>query len=161
MILVSDTGPLIALAKLDRLALLPQLFDAVLTPPAVQRELLAKSGPEAPRLDEAFERWIQATPLPELAPEVQIVTQRLDNGERQAIALAYVQAALLLMDERLGRAAARQLGVRVTGLVGVLIEAKRAGHLQAIQPLLETLRQRGYWLADELIHQALLLAGEL
>lgn len=160
MMLVSDTGPLIALAKLDRLALLSALFEAVLIPPAVHRELLAKSGPEAPRLDEAFDRWIKVTPPPALAAEVQIVTQRLDAGERQAIALAYTQGARLLMDERLGRAAARQLGMNVTGMAGVLIYAKQGGHIQAVKPLLESLRRQGYWLSDELLTTALRLAGE-
>ena len=44
MIVVSDTGPLIALAKIEKLSLLERLFEQVLIPPAVYRELLAKTG---------------------------------------------------------------------------------------------------------------------
>jgi predicted nucleic acid-binding protein len=47
MSVVCDTGPLIALTKVDRLDLLEQLFGTVEIPPAVHRELLAKVGPEA------------------------------------------------------------------------------------------------------------------
>ncbi len=54
MTVVSDTGPLIALAKVDRLSLLEQLFEHVFIPPIVHRELLAKSGTESARLDIAF-----------------------------------------------------------------------------------------------------------
>ena len=47
MTIITNTGPLIALAKTDQLTLLQRLFKSVSIPPAVQRELLAKSGPEA------------------------------------------------------------------------------------------------------------------
>jgi uncharacterized protein len=56
---VSNTGPLIALAKVDQLDLLEQLFGQVHIPPAVQRELLARTGPEATRLDNALATFIQ------------------------------------------------------------------------------------------------------
>ena len=44
MNVASNTGPLIALAKIDRLLVLERLFDKVLIPAVVHRELLAKSG---------------------------------------------------------------------------------------------------------------------
>ena len=46
---VSNTGPLIALAKADRLTVLEAMYGVVQIPPAVHRELLAKTGPEAQR----------------------------------------------------------------------------------------------------------------
>ncbi len=61
MIVVSNTGPLIALAKANQLVLLKQLFGQVLIPPAVHRELLAKSGPESARLDKALMGSIKVT----------------------------------------------------------------------------------------------------
>ena len=58
MSIVSNTGPLIALAKADQLALPRSLFGQVVIGPMVQRELLAKSGPEAPRLDVALSTFM-------------------------------------------------------------------------------------------------------
>lgn len=50
----------------------------------------------------------------------------LDAGERAAIALAHeLGAGLLLLDDRAGAFAARGRGFRVTGTVGVLIDAAR------------------------------------
>ena len=66
MTVVSDTGPLIALAKVDRLSLLEDLFGQIHIPPIVHRELLAKSGPEAARLDDAFTHVIQVAQAPRL-----------------------------------------------------------------------------------------------
>ena len=61
---ISNTGPSIALAKADQLALLESLFGRVRIPPAVHRELLTKVGPEAARLDEALRGLIEVTPAP-------------------------------------------------------------------------------------------------
>ena len=124
MTIITNTGPLIALAKIDKLTLLQQLFESVSIPPAVQRELLAKSGPEADRLDAALHQFINVATKPDLPAEIRVVTDHLDDGERQAIALAYAEKTALVIDERLGRSAARQLGITVTGSVGLLIEAK-------------------------------------
>jgi len=160
MTIVSNTGPLIALAKADKLPLLKQLFRRICIPPAVHRELLAKTGPEAARLDDALARFIEITPAPQIPPEVKAVTLRLGVGEKQAIALAYELKAPLVIDDRLGRSAARRLGLAIIGLAGVLIQAKEAGLIPAVLPLLEEIRRRGYWLSDELLDVAARFAGE-
>jgi hypothetical protein len=160
MTTISNTGPLIALAKIDQLELLPLMFETVAIPPAVQRELLAKSGIETRRLDVALAKYIQIVDKPELSSAVQIVTDHLGAGEQQAIALAHANNALLIIDERLGRQAARQLDLKMTGSAGLLIEAKKRGLVSAVRPLLEALRRQGYWLSDELIAIASRKAGE-
>jgi predicted nucleic acid-binding protein len=60
----------------------------------------------------------------------------------------------------MGRQAARQLGLTITGSVGVLIEAKQQGYISAVVPLLLSARQQGYWLSDELIAVAAKMTGE-
>lgn len=160
MTIVSNTGPLIMLAKIDRLELLRQMFSAVAIPPAVERELMAKSGADVTRLDAALAEFVEVLPLPDLPPTVKVVTRHLEEGERQAIALAHAQTAILIIDERLGRQAARQLGLTVTGSAGILIEAKKRGHIAAVRPLLQRARQHGYWLSDALLGSATRMAGE-
>ena len=160
MSIVSNTGPLIALAKVDLLGLLQQRFTQVHIPPAVQRELLAKTGPEAIRLDHAFDTFLKIAPRPLLPAEVKAATVQLDLGEQEAIALAYDMRQSLLLDEQLGRQAARQLGLTVTGVVGVLIEAKKANLLPSVRPVMVQMRVNGYWFSDELLDLAAKLAGE-
>jgi len=53
MTIVADTGPLIALPKVDQLALLPALFENVAIPPTVLQEVLAKQSPESRRIRQA------------------------------------------------------------------------------------------------------------
>ena len=160
MTVVTNTGPLIALAKINQLRLLKGLFTSVSIPPAVQRELLAKTGPEASRLDEALNQYIIVTEEPDLPAEVMIESAQLGVGEQQAIALAYEKHSLLIIDERAGREAARRLGMSITGSIGVLISAKEKNLISAVGPLLKEIRDQGYWLSDELLAVAIQLAGE-
>ncbi len=65
------------------------------------------------------------------------------------------------MDERLGREKARHLGVNVTGLIGLLVEAKQRGFIAAIKPVVEALRdQAGFRIRQGLYDQVLRDAGE-
>jgi len=69
---------------------------------------------------------------------------------------------LLLMDERLGRAVAQHLGVRYTGLVGVLIEAWHRGLVGALKPELDALRDVAGFRLNETLYIAILReAGEI
>jgi predicted nucleic acid-binding protein len=160
MSIVSNTGPLIALAKADRMDLLPELYGTVHIPPAVHRELLGKTGPEADRLDVALAAWLKVADRVEPSSEVEGTLQAIDAGEREAILLAQRLGLTVILDDRLGREAARRLGLPVTGTVGVIIEAKRAGLVPAVRPVLEAIQVQGYWLSDALIDLAALLAGD-
>lgn len=160
MIVISDTGPLIALAKVDQLDVLPGLFGEVWIPLAVHRELFVKLGPESNRLEDALQSFLKLAPTPTMSPDVAKATVRLHPGEREAIALAFEHQALLLADDQMGRSAARRLGLAVTGVVGVLLQAKEVGLVHSVRPILVEMRHRGYWLSDEILGVAARLAGE-
>ena len=111
-------------------------------------------------MDDALGCFIHIAQAPSIPTEVKAVTCHLDLGEQQAVALAYQLKAVLIIDDRLGRIAARSLGLSITGLAGVLIRAKEAGFVTAVRPLLEMVRQKGYWLSDELLDAVARLEGE-
>ena len=67
---------------------------------------------------------------------------------------------MLLIDEAAGRRIAIRLGLKVTGVVGVLIEARRRREIPELRPYLERLRSAGFWLGEPLITAALRLAEE-
>jgi len=157
---VSDTGPLIALAKVDLLPLFNRLFGQVSIPPAVQVELLAKRGPESPRLEKALEESIQVETVFTTPKDVERLTHGLGAGERQAIGLALHLRTALIIDERSGRLAAKQLGVKITGTVGILLQAKQAGLVESVGTILDQIRLGGYWISESLIEEATSRAGE-
>ena len=126
-LVVADTGPLHYLVLTGDIALLPNLFEKVLTPERVRDELAHAEAPAAVRA------WI-ALPPPWL--EIRSVEGErssgdlaaLDAGERDAIVLALAtKADLLLMDDHDGVTAARQRGFAVTGTLGLLDLAARKG----------------------------------
>ena len=151
MIVVADASPLIALARIGRLELLREVFGTLFLPDAVWREVV-ESGVGRAGADAVLHAgWIERRSVADAAL-VAVLRRDLGAGEAEAIVLAReTGAALVLMDERMGRAAARRLGLRVTGLVGVLIEARERGLLADAGSVVEALQQRaGFWLSEEL-----------
>ncbi len=131
--IVADTGPLIALARVERLDLLTRLYTRVAIPPAVQAELAIESGqPGAVALAaelKAKRIVVQSPTDPNVVVELARV---LDPGEAEAIALAEQRAPrFLLIDDAKGRRIARRRGIPVVGVAGVLIAAKSEGALAA------------------------------
>jgi uncharacterized protein len=162
MKIISNTGPIIGLAKLDQLNLLNYLGEEVLIPPLVYRELLGKIDWEASRIDQALNNFIKVTQLSLITPEVEKVISTLDDGEKQVISLGSIFSGefILLLDDKVARNTAKKLGLPTTGLVGILILAKEKGLIPEIGTLLEELRNKGYWLGDSLIEIAKKLANE-
>jgi hypothetical protein len=83
------------------------------------------------------------------------------HGEAEAIALALeMKADWLLIDEREGRAMARQLGMRVTGVLAVLLRGKKMGHLEAIKPEIDALRAKAHFFVAPDLERAVLSLAE-
>jgi len=162
MNVISNTGPIIALAKLDRLDILDSLFLTVLIPPMVHRELVGRIGEEWSAIEKGLQTFIEITEVPEVPRDTAVALMAIDEGERQAICLAISVGteALLLLDDKAGRTTAKQLGVRVTGTVGLLLLAKERRLIPSVTEYLEALRLYGYWLSDEIIAVAIHEAGE-
>lgn len=162
MKIVADTGPIIGLAKIKRIYLLDYFSDEVLIPPMVYRELFGKIGPESPEIDKALNSIIKTTELPQIDDNLKGVISDLDEGEKQAIALAKINIndVLLLIDDRAGREVANKLQIPVTGLLGLLLESKQKGYIDNIEAIITELQQNGYWLSDDIIRIAVKLAGE-
>jgi len=162
MRIISNTGPIIGLAKINLLFLLGEFASDVFIPPMVYRELLAKIGSEAELIDKALKDVIKVIDLKPLAPAVEKALSDLDEGEREVIGLASTMPGdiLALMDDRAGREAAERLSLPVSGSLGILLLAKHKGILKTIGPLLEELRIKGYWLSDEVMLAARRLADE-
>lgn len=161
MIVASDSSPIIALAAVDQLSLLRDLFRHVLVPERVFREIMAaEDGSPGVREVRATD-WIEKRSVKN-QELVQALSLELDVGEAEAIALAKeVQADLLLMDERRGRKVAERFGHTALGVLGVLILAKVRGEVEAVQPILESLQYKaGFYVSRALYERVLREAGE-
>ena len=113
MRIVSNTGPIIGLAKIDLLFLLTKVATEILIPPMVHRELLGKIGIESGQIDKALKQFLQVRELPPLDPAIEAAIAGLDEGERQVIGLASTlkKDVLVLIDDRAGREVAKGLNI--------------------------------------------------
>ncbi|HEX7680775.1 MAG TPA: DUF3368 domain-containing protein [Thermoanaerobaculia bacterium] len=131
MTVVSDTSPINYLVLIELQDLLPALFEHVLIPGAVWREL---QSPQAPA---AIRKWMASTPPWLENRDVTTISddlRQLDAGEREAIALAQSTGiGLILLDEKKGRHAARERGLAVSGTLGVIDLAARRGLVNLIE----------------------------
>ena len=154
--LVADSGPLIALARLDLLGLPPRYFDSVLVTSSVWLEITRKPGPnEAARFSSAAENHLfRVVPDPTAIPAALLRTS-IDAGERSAIALAIEREATLLLDDRRARRIAVVSGRPVIGTLGLLVRAREVGFVAALHPLIVQMRSTGYFMSDDLVAESL------
>lgn len=136
MVIISDTSVITNLIQLNELSLLENLFGRVIIPEKVYIEL-GKLLAQKKIIDES--NWIEIRAISDKKLYAKL-ENLLDPGEAEAITLAVeLEADLLLIDEKKGRRIAQEHGVLITGLLGILIEAKEDGLLAEIKPLLDKL----------------------
>ena len=155
---VADSGPLIALARIGRLPLLPQLVARILVPPAVWVEVTGAGDlPGAAEIRNA--PWIEVKAPDQQAAEALAII--VDRGEAEAITLAKsISGCLLLADDALARRVAERFHLRLMGTVGLLRLARKRGLLPALRPELEKLQANGVFVRKALIEAVLADVGE-
>lgn len=158
MIVVSDASPVTNLIQIHQLHVLKKLFGSVIIPVAVYGELC--EPPEQKELIDN-ENWIIVQKVAD-EETAHIRRKRLDQGEAEAIALAlHLQADYLLIDEVRGRAVAEEMGVKIVGLLGVLLKAKAVGIVAVVKPLIDDLiTTAGFYIHEELYQKVLQAARE-
>jgi hypothetical protein len=156
---ICNTSPIQYLHQLDLLHILRALTGGVIVPPAVVDELgegraLGVNLPDLTTLG-----WVTVRrPVSEVA--LPLVTN-LGPGEAEALMLALeLREAVVVLDDALARRVAETLGLNVTGTLGLLLDAKRAGLITAVGPLLDQLEALRFRVAPHTRTAVLKLAGE-
>ncbi|MBI1731232.1 MAG: DUF3368 domain-containing protein [Gammaproteobacteria bacterium] len=159
-LVAADASPLIGLAAAGESGLLREFFGTVTITRAVHDEVMAGNGlPGAAELAGAIAAgWVEVARNPAGLRQF----PELGAGEASTLALALKHDgdSLVLMDEWLGRARARELGITVTGIAGLLLAARKAGLVKRIQPLFERLAQRDFRVTEDVVRSVLDEAGE-
>ena len=154
MLVISDTSTVTALLQIGQADLLPTIFDRVIVPPAVRDELL--------RFHHSLPEFIGIGTIQD-QQAADMLERDLDRGEAEAIVLAEESRAdYLLMDEKRGRSMAEARGLRVIGLLGLLLMAKKAGKVPSVRRIIAELElQAGFFVSDAVKQIVLGAAGEL
>jgi predicted nucleic acid-binding protein len=160
-LVLTDASVLIGLARVEGLPWLGRLFGTVWMPVEVRREVLPGTGvadEQAIRLAEGagiLRLWPDESPTQPDLPD-------LDEGEAACIrlGLAHARGALLLMDERAGRAVAQERGLRVAGTAAVIGMAKSCGLIPSARAVFARLHASDFRISAAVIETILRRVGE-
>lgn len=163
MLVISNTSPVMNLAIVGQLELLQKRFDEVIIPEAVVEELKLDtdySGTDKIR-DAISAGWIRVEKVKN-TQLTQALKRELDNGEAEAIALALqLKVTEILMDEREGRSAAKTMGLKPIGVLGILLQAKKDGVIVSVKEILEKLKsEAGFYITEQSKQEILSQIGE-
>lgn len=147
--IISDTSCLILLDNIGELSILNKLFGNITTTSEVAGEFGRLLPP-----------WIEIKE-PNNKNYQSIIEASLDKGEASAIALAIeLDNCLLIIDDLKGRKFAHQLGLTIIGTIGVIVDAKLAGIIPSIKPILSKIKSTNFRITEQLELLILKLAGE-
>lgn len=153
----SNTTPFIALSAIGRLDLLPALFERIHVVEPVVRECAAGGAIKVPAL--ASLSWVTVHPITTGDPEPMLT--QLDEGEKWTLHAAHqAGAALLLIDERIGRNLAERMGLKITGTLGVLLKARQQGLIASFTGAAQAMRAQGLFFHPGLIARLAKSIGE-
>jgi len=127
----------------------------------VGEELAAHPDPVAQAMiqNAMRDRWIQVRTATD-SGLLRLLLLQLHRGEAEAIALATdLKADFVLIDEQEGRQLASKTGLAVTGVLGVLLRAKRAGEIPAVKPEVELLRSKAHFFVSAALEKRILAAA--
>lgn len=147
-IIVSDTSCLILFSKIDELDLLRKIFSKIWITTIVANE----SNIELPD-------WINVKdPKSNLHLGLKSI---LDLGEATSISLAFEnENSLLIIDELKGRRIAKDIGISITGTLGILLIGKQKGIVPQVKPIIEKIQKTNFRISQSLIDKTLKMAEE-
>lgn len=155
--IISDTSSISNLFQIGKIELLKELFGSITIAPAVQRELYALE--EQKEIDNI--KWIKVV-APKDQKKVSVLLEELDLGESESIVLAIERnAKYLIIDEYRGRLIAEQYGVKIVGVLGILVQAKQKGLISSVSDEITKLRAIGFRLNQRLVEKVLRRLGEI
>lgn len=142
-VIVSDTSCLILFHKIGQLELLHRVFGRIIITETVVQEFKRPIPP-----------WIEViNPTTNLHLALQGF---LDPGEASSISLATeFKEALLIIDESKGRKVAKELGIAISGSLGVLVTAKNKGIIDAVKPIIQEISRTNFRLSEDLVKRVL------
>ena len=147
--IISDTSCLILFEKIDELDLLKKLFGII----TITSEVAEEFGQELPF-------WFKIE-QPQNKNYQILIEASIGKGEASAIALAIeLDDCLLIIDDLKGRKFAQQLGLKITGTIGVIIEAKLAGIISSVKPVILKIKATNFRITKQLELLILKKAGE-
>lgn len=156
---IVNSTPIIILSEIGRLSLLNNLFDNVIIPDAVYNEIKVKHDSVYRQLLLAM-NWIKVCKV-EKSSNLSFKA-RLHAGEIEVIKLGVINPdSLLILDDNSAKKTAKAFGLKVTGTLGILIQAKEKNIIDNVKPYIDKMLKAGFYVSSEIITMVLNIAGEI
>lgn len=160
MNVVCDSSTLIALSRIGHLDILKKVLRSLKIPPAVYGDVVIKGAGRPGAIEVKEAKWIEKRNVSDQGL-VKRLNVNLGLGESEAIALAKeIKADLVILDDDKARKVAISEGLRVIGLLAFLIKAKEKCAIKKVKPLTDELRQKGFFISEDLYQDSAQRAGE-
>jgi predicted nucleic acid-binding protein len=148
-IIISDTSCFIILTNIGELSLLQKIYSKITTTVEIANEF-----------GEPLPEWVEILSVKSKDTQ-RLLELQIDKGESSAIALALeISDSLLILDYIKARKVATQLGLSITGTLGIIIKAKLEGIIPSVIPILDKIKQTDFRLSNEVELQVLKAAME-
>lgn len=158
MIVVSNSSPLISLAKIGAFDLLQRMYGKLVVSAEVYAEVVVAGAGLHGAAEVLKSQWIEVQQIrhPTALKEIQSRRLSLGLGELSAILLAReIGADLVLLDDLGARKFAQKQGFKVQGSVAVLESCYRRGHVADLRNAYERMLQAGVYLDRDLLNRIL------
>ena len=144
---ISNTSCLIALNRIGKLHILYDLYGKIIIPPKVKEEF-----------GEKLDKWVKVVKIKD-RERLKILEAYLDKGEAEVIGLGLeISDSLLILDDLKARNMAKELGLKITGTIGVILKAKGQGIVNSVDEMLKALEDAGFRISTSLKDEALNIA---
>lgn len=160
MIVVCNSSTLIALARINSLDILEKVVKKLTIPPAVYEEIVIKEAGRPGSMEIKKAQWINKVNVLDHESVINL-TNNLGVGESEAIALAKeIKADLIILDDDKARKMAISKGLKATGFLALLIQAKEKGFIKEVKPIMNKLKQQEFFIGKDLHVDVIQKAGE-
>ena len=149
--IVSNTSCLIVLDNIDALYILQKLYQNIYLTEEVAQEF-----------GKPLENWMHVVSVTD-KNYLRILNASVDLGEASTIALALQMSEdnVMILDDLKARKLAKQLQLKFTGLLGILLEAKQQHVISSVADIFTQLKNANFRFSEKLEKEVLRLAGEL
>ena len=154
-----NTSPLIFLTKGNYLSLLQVVSQKFVVPKVVATEVQAYGDSDVTAQALAQTEWLMIRETPPVPSLIQ--SWDLGAGESAVLSWGYAYGGTeVIIDDLMGRRCANALQIPVRGTLGVVLLAKQRGVISKARLVLETLKQSGMYLSDNVMNEALKMVNE-
>lgn len=148
-IIIPDTSCLIFLDKIGEIELLQKMYSRTIVTREIAEEHILP-----------LKKWIEVETVKETGYQ-KILEQSVDKGEASIMVLAMeLKDCVISIDDLKARKTAKNLGIKMTGTLGILYKAKRAGYIDSMRETIEKLKHVDFRISGKIEQELIRLSGE-